>query len=366
MSYFVMKTGLPMFDACRAYGLALLLDRLAQEAGATEYVRVEDVGAFYTVHAPEVEEFASVSTSGLFDDLLVIINGWCGVFLTTGRATGEARLKPKSRKKLEAKIARVAQTIDDVSKLLAPFSEPSPIELRISKRGGFETLPASLDVSASKGIRRAKRDGYSEGEQLFVPQEQWAIGLLGGAHFIRWTRAGGNHVGLLPTPQSLTLRNHLDVRAIADVGFLCGVGVKTAAAHYAVRLAEALRECRVRQAAFDASYGTLVIQAMAFAGGQWKPQSGGLFPLEFPMHLAEGEPEISGEIFSLWDHLFRWGSVQGNENLALTLADFLAQPSLETFERHARTHLRMTLADERRRPFSPYQNQWMKEVLRYV
>jgi GrpB-like predicted nucleotidyltransferase (UPF0157 family) len=81
---------------------------------------------------------------------------------------------------------------------------------------------------------------------------------------------------------------------------------------------------------------------------------------------VDSDLNISAEVFSLWDFLFRWGSVRGNETLAVMLADFLAQPSPETFEHYARVHLRMTLADERQRQYSPYQTEWMKEVLRHV
>lgn len=366
MHYYVMKTGLPMFDACRAYALALIIERLTREADAVEDVTIQDAGTLYLVDGPDVEDLTAGSTTGLFDDLLVPTDGWCGVLLTTGRTPREERLKPASRKRLENKIANTGKVVLDWQALLSTFAKPTPVELRSRSGTDWESIPASLDVAASKGIRRAKRSGYSEGEQLFAPQDQWAVGLIGGAHFIRGTWAGGNYVGLLATPQSVTMRDHHAVRTVADSSYLCGVSTATAAAHYAVQLVNALRQHRADLSLYADRYAALAVQTMTYSGSQWKAQTGIIFPLEYPMRLVESDLSISADVLDVWNHLFRWGSVRGNEMLALTLAEFLGQPSLETFERYARIHLRMTVTDRSRRPFPPYQIEWMKEVLRYV
>lgn len=366
MFYSVMKSGLPMFDSCRAYGLALALERLSREVGWVEHIRIKDMGPMYLVVGPDEAILTSVDPTGLFDDLLALNDGWCGTFLTTARSPREAKLKPASRRALSQQLDEVGKILARVSDWLSTFIKPQVVDLRIRPAEGYQTLPSSLDVSAAKGLRRLKRDGYGEGEQVYITEPHWAIGLLGGAHFIRWTWAGGNYVGLLPTPAQVTFHHHRDIRAIADVGFLCSVSVQTAAAHYVIRLAEALRQRRASQATFADRYENLIVQAMAYAGSQWKPQGGGLFPLELPMGLIEGDLAVAADIFKLWDFLFRRGSVRGAEMLALTLAEFLAQPSLETFEQHARAHLRLTLADERTRSFPPYQTEWMKEVLSHV
>ncbi len=366
MFYFVMKTGLPMFDACRAYGLAVILEELSIQAEAVEQVHIEDLGVFYQLSGADAKTLLSVESIEALDYLLAPSNGWCGTLLTTARSPKLSRVKPKSYKALEEVIAEVKRVLGDLPRWLPTLSQPLTCEIRISNRKGLQSIPGSLDVSAFKGIRRLKLDGYTEGEKIHVPEEQWVLGLVGGANFIRWTWAGGNYAGLLPAPQSVLLRNHQDIRIVANADYLCGVSTITAAAHYAVQLTEALRQRQASQVRTANHYTNIIIQSMAFAGNQWKAMSGSLFPLDFPLSLLERDLNIAANIFDQWNSLFRWGSVRGNETLAVMLADFLAQPSLDSFEQYARIHLRMTLADERRRHYSPYQTEWMEEILNYV
>ena len=372
MLYYVMKSGLPMFDTCRAYGLAFIIEWLAREADAIEDVTICDVGPLYLLEGPEIEELLVMDAAEVFEPLVVPTDGWCGVLLTTGRSPSEERVKPDSRKKLEAKIAGVTHCLLDYEALLHHFTEPQAVELRPSQpekeKQNWPSVPGSLDVGASKGIRRVKRRGYGEGKQLFVNLKEWAIALLGGAHFIRWTWVGGDYCGLLAMPRRVTMRDnyHYTVKKIADRGNLCGVSTATAAAHYGVQLANALRERRADLSAYADSYSALVTQTMTYSGSQWKAQNGGVFPLQYPLALVESDLSLSANIFDVWNRLFRWGSVRGKESLALRLADFLSEPTLTTFERYAQVHLRMTLIDKKRRSRPPYQTEWLEEVLRYV
>lgn len=366
MPYYVMKTGLPMFDACRAYGLAMVIERLAQATDAVADVTITDMGPLYLIDGPSSDELATVKPEGLLDDLFALTDGWCGAFLTTGRATKAERLKPASRSNIEERLQSVRQQIVDLGSWINQIGQMLPVELKSTSGEGFESLPASLDVSASKGIRRAKRDGYSEGEQLYVPIAHWAIGLLGSAHFIRWAWAGNDYAGLLATPRFVTMRNHRDIKAITDTTYLASVSTSTVAGHYAVQMSNTLCRKKADPSTYADCYDVLVVQTMTYSGQQWKANSGVIFPLEYPMRLIDSSLPIAAEVFSLWDRVFRWGSIKGNETLALTLAEFLGQPNLETFERHARVHLKMTILDDKQRPFPPYQEDWIKEVLRYV
>jgi len=366
MYYYVTKTGLQTFDACRAYGLALLLERLALNVDAPDDVAIHDVGPFYHILGPSINELGPTLPPNVLDDLFVVTNGWCGVFLTTGRTPEPDKLKPQSRKRLEGKITDVHSVFGNLKKLLNTFTKPIAIDLISSKGKGRESIPASLDPAASKGNRRTKRDGYSTGEQLFGPREQVAIGVFGGAHFIRWVWAGGGFTALLPLPQRVTIHDHRSIKAITDNNYLCRCSNITAAAHYAVQLAEALRRRRADKAVYADRYSALAIHSMAFSGNQWKAQSGSVFPLDYLIELLHGNLSISADIYDLWDRLFRRRSVRGNEMLAVTLADFLAQPSLENLGRYVSIHLRMTVTDPKRRPFALYQEHWMQEVLRYV
>ncbi|MGQ9472361.1 MAG: hypothetical protein ACUVR0_11845, partial [Candidatus Aminicenantales bacterium] len=48
MNFFIPKTGLEIFDLCRAYGLAVLLDRAVPEEGRPV---IKEAGYYYIVEA---------------------------------------------------------------------------------------------------------------------------------------------------------------------------------------------------------------------------------------------------------------------------------------------------------------------------
>lgn len=365
MPYYVMKSGLPMFDACRVYGLALLIDLLMQAADEIDDVIIQDVDTFYLVDAPPMDVLIQADTEHFFEPYFALTDGWCSAFLTTARSPIAENVKPASRRNVEKKIAEVQATLGNIRNVLENFSAPKFLDLSTSATNR-QTIPSSLDLSAAKGIRRPKLDGYSEGEQLFTEPEHVSVAMFGAAHFIRWAWAGGDYVGLLVTPRLVTLSSHHAIKAVTDGHYLCSTSATTVVAHYAVHIAEALRQKKVDFSVFSDKYELLIAQSMSYSGNQWKAKAGAIFPLHYLLRLVESDLMVSDHLFDLWDHTFRWGSVKGNEQLSLTLASFLSQPSLTTFENYVRTHLRMNIADEKRRPFAPYQNEWMKEVLKYV
>lgn len=366
MQYYVMKTGLPMFDTCRVYGLGLIIERLAQKSDAIEDVTISDIETAYLINGPPVDELFHADEEAAFDGLFAVNDSWCSAFLTTGRTPKAERLKPSSRANLQKKIQQVQKVILDFRSWLKHTERPVIIQLRTSGGEGFQSLPGSLDVSASKGIRRAKLNGYSEGEQLFVHETDWAMSLFGNAHFVRSSWAGGDFASLLAIPRFVTMSDHRNLKNNTEKNYLCSVSTSTVAAHYAVQLATAIQQNRSNRSTYANRYSNLIVQTMTYSGRQWKPSTGTIFPMQYPMTLVESDLGISDKIFNLWNHLFRWGSVKGNEMLSLTLAEFLGQPSLQTFEEHVKVHLRMTLVDEQRRKFSPYEEEWMKEILQYV
>jgi hypothetical protein len=368
MFYYVMKTGLPMFDACRAYGLALILEKLRQAVDANEDVTIQDAGAMYLLNGPSADDLADASTVRLFDDLITLNDGWSRVLLTISRRTQVNRLAG-TRTQVEDKIGAVRQILENPLNVLAVFKTATVCDLVSGKRKGYETVFGSMDVSAFKGFREPKLDTYTEGGELSAPKEHWAIALLGGANLIYWSFAGDDYAGLLPSPQFVMLYNHREVKRIVESGFVNRVSMATVAAHYAVRLADALRQRRASKLATSDRYSDLIIQTLSSVGkGQaWKAQSGSLFPMEFPMSLVNSNETTAAEILKLWDTLFRYGNKKGKEAVAITLADLIAQPSLENAELHFRVHLRASLKkDEPELRGILYQTHWLQEVMQHV
>ena len=345
MPYFVMKTGMEMFDACRAYGLALVLDTISEVQDLEENETIQDLGMYYSIEGPSIEEIPDLSNDrtwlGLFD---FSQEGWSKPFLTV--------LQPKEREKKKQKIKELLS--ENISEILEKYKSIHPVEIRSSlsqkEKLKFETLPQSLDTSATKGIKKRVRNSYDEGQQTFVPIEDFALSVLGNVHFIyhKMWKEGANwgSIGILPNPQKIVLRNHLEIQEMLGEKYINNtISTGVTLSHYAVHLAEELRKKRTDQRAYADKYSSLIYNAMMKTGNQWKPISGGLFPLEFLLTLVENNYEISESIFGVWDNLFR-NSVKGREDLALSLSDFIIRPSIDTFEEHIKVHLRY-LVDEK-------------------
>ncbi|MFQ6120699.1 MAG: hypothetical protein ACE5KE_12560, partial [Methanosarcinales archaeon] len=100
MQYYVMKTGMEMFDACRAYGLGLILDALKDEGEKSTVV--SDFGICYLVEGAEIEK---ANTKELpFITLFENPNlAWSKVFLTIKKTLREKNIK-KVKETLTNKI----------------------------------------------------------------------------------------------------------------------------------------------------------------------------------------------------------------------------------------------------------------------
>jgi hypothetical protein len=197
--------------------------------------------------------------------------------------------------------------------------------------------------------------------------------LLGGANFIYWTWIGGkfdDKAGLLPVPQSITLTNHRQIKSIAEAGKLSRVSMAVVAAHYAVRLADAIRGKRATRTIIADRYSDLIVQELAQTGTgitkSWKAKSGSLFPMELLMSLVDKNENTSAEVLRLWKQLFDYGNNKGKEMIAITLADLIAHPSLESAESHFRVHLRASLKDKWELRDALYPTDCLQEVMHHV
>ncbi len=221
----------------------------------------------------------------------------------------------------------------------------------------------SLEGSASKGFRKAVRDGYEEGSQIYAPLGDLALAYLGGAKFVYWVW-GESMIGILPLPQHIELTNHLEIEKLLENKFVNRVSVTSSIAHYAVLFAERIREKRASQASYADNYSSLAFNAMVKTGNQWKPISGGIFPLELLFSLVEKDLRISEEIFSVWNSVFRTGNRKGNEDLAQALAEFIAYPILDLFEDHVKVQLRYLIKENVK--VRTYSEECVREVMKFV
>jgi len=54
MLYYIHKTGMKMFDLCRVYGLALVLDTLSSIEDIDERIILENCNAYYRIQGPKI------------------------------------------------------------------------------------------------------------------------------------------------------------------------------------------------------------------------------------------------------------------------------------------------------------------------
>lgn len=364
MLYYVMKSGLPMFDACRAYGLGMVIEQLSAVAEADEDVLLTDVGHMYVISGPDVNSLTNTVPHGLFDNLLVVERGWEKMLLTFKGSP----LRTK-------KMATVQRILSRVEQLLTFHAEPRMVQFTTSREKG-ETIPSVLEIAATQGLRGHSSTSYIE-KPLCVNELHWVPGMLGGAHLIRWSNWGANKndrskqiIALLPSPKKITFVSHREIRAMADVGYPCRISTQTVAAHYAVMWILSSARFQASQSRYSDTYGVLIVQALSKTGegssSTWKVQKGDLFPFSYLARLLEDDVHLASQLLNEWSRVFRWGSVKGYERLALTLAEFLEYPGIEMLEDHIKVLLRVTVIDEGRRPFPPYHEEWMQEVLKHV
>jgi len=115
---------------------------------------------------------------------------------------------------------------------------------------------------------------------------------------------------------------------------------------------------------FSPKFGSLIYGVMTKTGNQWKPLAGGIFPLDFLYQIADSE--FARDLLNKWRDLFNRTSFrEGYENLASSLAEFIANPSLVNYERYIRLHLRNELSKDRIK-FGVYEEKILKEVMDFV
>jgi hypothetical protein len=346
-----MKSGLEIFDTCRAYGLAQLLRAVAQ---GTSVPTITDWGIRFSINIPSQIKATAFED---FDEWKAIFSGdnWQRVFLTYKRAWSSQRDKVK--KSLERRVTEILVKAETDG-------------LTVGFEGKF-VLPGPLDPVGFKGLKGMTAGSYSEG-QTTVDELNWALGCLGAAVAQRYKiqKAVGNkweYFVTVPVPEEVRFSDFHKVRQIVYDKGLAYNGVRNAAAHFSLLLAYAIREKGQGNPHFPARFSNVFYFSLFQSGQQFKPSVGGVVNVGRLIEIALSRPDAALEMFKTWDYLFRRGSAQGNEDLAQAITELVMVPSLETYYRHARIFNRYVVDRNKGvKRENLYTERALEEVMHYV
>lgn len=354
MIYFVAKTGMEIFDLCRAYGLATLLDATSPEEAE---ITIVDSGCFYLI-----EQTKDELKPELLNDLR-----WLQLFEKDFEQRIWNKVFLTYKDKWYSMVIKVKEILTKNFEHIIKMARNSSYLPSISTSSG-ETLSGPLDPSAFKGLRGKTRGDYIEG-QTKVDKENWALASLGGAISGRYItqRGKGNredYFAIFPAPEKVRFNNFRKIKeSIRTLNFKY-LSVQNAAAHFSVILAQKINKMAFNNSEFSDRYSSLFYFSIIKTGQQSKPSIGGrlsLFPL---IELAYSrKPEIE-EIFEIWDFIFKKGIAHGYEDLALSLTEFIMHPTPDSYERHARMLLRYILKGNIK-GIKLYSQKNIKEVIEY-
>jgi hypothetical protein len=355
MQYYVLKSATELFDLSLAYGLAGIIKEGAEEE---DEVRLSDNGMYYLVSGPPPDELELKK----FKAAIPVEENWRWVFFAQGKERSVA---------MRNEVSQILGDKQKMSALLKRHLEPYPVSISDKKDKSSVTLPQSLEPSATKGTRSQVRNKnpYNEGGNVSVPDDYWALSSLGLALFADWKdwRRPRKLITLLPVPdlKGIDISHAKGIRESFSKFKLWVNRVSTEAclAHAAMLLVKEIAGKRINDSRLTDRFSSIVFASSVKTGTQWKPTGGGVYPLEFLNHLSDATPQNSLDLFDFWDKMFRTGSVKGNEPLALTLAEFITRPSLESYEEYVRVQLRMYLNKKTHRL---YEEPLLEEVTKHV
>jgi hypothetical protein len=360
MEYYVVKSGMQMYDLSKAYGLGLILQKLSDSI-----VNVKDFGYYYLVDTKTEYDFEKIKEEkikNLAELLLEESNKkWGYLFLTLKGERRVDKIKELKRLIINKKI---------ISTILDKFKSIKQPEFFDSKKEENETLYQSLDLGATKGFReKIKGLVYHEGSQLYVPKEDFLLSVIGHLNFTIWKwkmeKKAGQLIMILFNPSSEGIRIGISpdardiTKGIDDFLITHKAGIFPTLSYAAVLLAKEISLQKERIVKFS----NLIFGIMVGSGQQRKPYGGGVYPLDF-LHKIINSTEKATEIFEQWINVFKLTNQPGHEDLALYLSEFITYPSKDTLEKYLKAHLRIFLSREIKPKL--YEYDIIKEVIRNV
>jgi hypothetical protein len=350
MRSIVLKSGFEIFDTCRAYGLAQLLHCLTRGVVAPV---IRDAGQAFVVELQPAAAFSDLAKSEEWHAVLGQ-EAWQQVFLTYKARWTE------QREKVRAVIEKKLQTIltDSRGGLSAELDGPC-------------TLPGPLEPGAFKGLKGVTTTAYNEAATA-VDEINWALACVGAVVAQRYRAqkvTGGKweYYVTLPIPDLVRFSDFHAVRELVYGQGLAYRGLRNAVAHFSVLLAEAIRQRASGNPSLPLRFSGVLYFSLFPSRSQYKPAAGGVFQVGRLMDLAlSGRPAVA-EAFATWNYVFRRGSVQGGEDLAEAITEFVMAPSLESYYRHARVFLRY-VTDRRKgvKQDNLYTEDALREVMNYA
>lgn len=334
--YLVPKQGWQFLDLAKAYGIGVIVYALSGDA------EVSGAGPYYEVKTQKELDFSRIAKiqKYLGDDL----EEWNYVLGTFSRA----------------KVEKLKQ---DIRKF---FSDENNVKRLLNWHLGGElvTLPQSLELAASKGIRKAVPSSYSE-DQVKILQDEFYLAVLGAINVSVWkySKEKKYWVTVYPLPSNTRIRHIQDIRSkLKDsVKGFHRAGYLATVAYIATRLVKEEKTLS-KGRKFSPKIGGLFYGVMMKTGNQPKPFTSGLFPLEL-LHTVVASNE---DALDMWLKIFEFTSFKkGYEDLALSLAKFIAEPTLDNYYFYARLHLRNELRKEGLK-FGAYNEDSLLEVLKNV
>jgi len=355
MPYWIMKSGVPILDVARAYGLAALLSY--SDADQSTSPVINDAGSAFVIDFPRGKPTRDyLSQDDAWQALFYLPSSldprnpaWSSLFVTDLSASAKEKKLRQVQEHLEQQFDELLGTARDRG-------------LSVQFEG--ETLSGGLEPSAFKGSKSATRAHYAE-DQTKVDTDNWALACLGGALAGRYVWQHRAVFVVYPVPEKVHFFNWRDIKQKTYAERLNYLSVQNAVGHYSVVLAEAMRKMAVSRLDFSDRFSNLAYFSLFKTGNQWKPSSAGLLNIQPLLDMALGQPHEAAKVFQVWDYLFRRGSVRGCEDLAEAITELIMSPSLENLERHNRVLIRY-IAGKGVRAMNQYTEESVKEVMQIV
>jgi hypothetical protein len=351
LEYYIVKSGMQMYDLSRAYGLGCIINKLSNSKSV-----VKDFGHYYLIENNGKIEIKNIpNLSSLAGEDLP----WWGPFATIkgNRQSKIKEIKKSIRKK------------EIIKTLLENYNSASP-----PKGKRTEVLYCAMELSAVKGERKEKKtEKYTEGDPFKISKLDFLLSVIGHINLTIWKfkkeKNNTTIISILLTPSAdgINIGGAGDIfplkKALERGTSIHRCGVLPTLSNVAANLGKIIYEMKYEKKQFTPKFSSLIFGIMVGAGQQMKPNAGGVYSLDLIYKIIEST-EKSGEIFDHWVDIFRATNRPGYEDLALKLSELITYPSEITLERYSKSHLRTFLSKDVKPRL--YEAEVMWEVMKNV